>query len=81
VSATGTVKKPRLGERGFKYQLIAPSIFVLLLIGIFPLIYVLVVSFQGITMMSNDTSFHGFANYAAMFSDTRLWEALLHTLN
>ena len=80
MSAAGTVKKPRLGDKGFKYQLIAPSIFVLLLIGIFPLIYVLVVSFQGITMISNDTSFQGFANYGAMFSDKRLWEALLHTL-
>lgn len=80
MSAAGTTRKPQLSERGFKYQLIAPSIFVLLLIGIFPLVYVLVVSFQGITMISNDTSFHGFANYSAMFSDTRLWEALLHTL-
>jgi multiple sugar transport system permease protein len=80
VSAAGTAKKVRLGERGFRYQLIAPSIFVLLMIGIFPLVYILVVSFQGITMMSNDTSFHGFANYGAMFSDKRLWESVLHTL-
>ena len=80
MSAAGTAKKPQLAERGFKYQLIAPSIFVLLLIGIFPLVYLLIVSFQGITMMDNDTSFHGLRNYAALFSDTRLWEALLHTL-
>ncbi len=80
MSAAGTAKKLPLGERGFRYQLIAPSIFVLLMIGIFPLVYILVVSFQGITMMSNDTSFHGLANYGAMFSDKRLWEALLHTL-
>ena len=80
MSAAGTVKRPQLYERGFKYQLIAPSIFVLLLIGIFPLVYLLIVSFQGITMMDNDTSFHGLRNYAALFSDARLWEALLHTL-
>ena len=80
MSAVATAKKPRLAERGFKYQLIAPSILVLLLIGIFPLVYILVVSFQGITMISNDTSFHGFANYGAMFADARLWQALLHTL-
>ncbi len=80
MSLAGAVRSPWLADRGFRYQLIAPSIFVLLLIGIFPLIYVLVVSFQGITMISNDTSFHGLANYSAMFSDTRLWEALLHTL-
>ncbi|MEK9872890.1 MAG: sugar ABC transporter permease [Betaproteobacteria bacterium] len=69
-----------LGDRGFKYQLIAPSIFILLLIGIFPLIYTLLVSFQGITMMENDTSFHGLHNYIALGADTRLWEALLHTI-
>ncbi len=69
-----------LGDRGFKYQLIAPSIFILLLIGIFPLIYTLLVSFQGITMMDNDTSFHGLHNYIALGADTRLWEALLHTI-
>lgn len=69
-----------LGDRGFKYQLIAPSIFILLLIGIFPLIYTLLVSFQGITMMENDTSFHGLQNYIALGTDTRLWEALLHTI-
>jgi multiple sugar transport system permease protein len=69
-----------LGDRGFKYQLIAPSIFILLLIGIFPLIYTLLVSFQGITMMDNDTSFHGLQNYIALGTDTRLWEALMHTI-
>jgi multiple sugar transport system permease protein len=68
------------GDRGFKYQLIAPSIFILLLIGIFPLIYTLLVSFQGITMMDNDTSFHGLQNYIALGADTRLWDALLHTI-
>lgn len=80
MSAAGTVQKLRLGDRGFKYQLIAPSIFVLLLIGIFPLVYLLVVSFQGITMIDVDTSFQGFRNYSTLFSDKRLWEALLHTL-
>ncbi len=80
MSAEGTLRNTRSSERRFKYTLIAPSIFVLLLIGIFPLVYLLVVSFQGITMIDNDTSFHGLRNYAAMASDIRLWESLLHTL-
>jgi multiple sugar transport system permease protein len=67
-------------DRHFKYTLIAPSIFVLLLIGVFPLVYLLVVSFQGITMTNNDASFQGLRNYALLFNDTRLWESLLHTL-
>jgi multiple sugar transport system permease protein len=81
VSVDGTLRNTRSSDRRFKYTLIAPSIFVLLLIGIFPLIYLLVVSVQGITMIDNDTSFHGLANYAALFGDARLWESLLHTLS
>jgi multiple sugar transport system permease protein len=67
-------------DRRFKYTLIAPSIFVLLLIGVFPLVYLLVVSFQGITMTNNDASFQGLRNYALLFNDSRLWESLLHTV-
>jgi multiple sugar transport system permease protein len=70
----------RFGDRNFKYLLVGPSIFVLLLIGIFPLIYMLVVSFQGITMTEVDTGFVGLRNYAQLFHDRRLWESLLHTL-
>jgi multiple sugar transport system permease protein len=73
---------PRTGVRGrgFKYALVAPSIFVLLLIGIFPLVYLLMVSFQNITMTDVDTSFQGLLNYRMMVHDQRMWEALLHTL-
>jgi multiple sugar transport system permease protein len=67
-------------ERQFQVTLIAPSIFVLLLIGVFPLVYLLVVSFQGITMTNNDASFQGLRNFALLLHDTRAWEALLHTL-
>lgn len=80
MSAEGALKNPRARDRNFKYALITPSIFVLLLIGIFPLVYLLLVSFQGVTMMDNDTSFHGLVNYGRMFDDARLWESLLHTL-
>ena len=72
--------RPLTPDRHFKYSLIAPSIFVLLLVGVFPLVYLLVVSFQGITMTNNDPSFQGLRNYALLFHDPRLWESLLHTL-
>lgn len=67
-------------DRSFKLTLIAPSIFLLLLIGVFPLVYLLVVSFQGITMTNNDPSFQGLRNYGALFHDVRLWESIGHTL-
>lgn len=70
----------RIADGGFKYWIIAPAIFLLLLVGIFPLIYSLVVSFMRITMMENDTSFAGLVNYAHLFKDKRLWESIFHTL-
>ena len=67
-------------DRNFKYWLVAPAIFLLLLIGLFPLIYSLVVSFMRIDMMDTDTSFAGLYNYANLFKDSRLWWSLAHTL-
>src|SRR2546423_5351928 len=69
----------RVRERGFQLALVAPSIFVLLLMGVFPLVYLIVVSLQNITMTDVDTSFQGLLNYRLLFADSRLWEALLHT--
>lgn len=66
-------------DRHFKWLVIAPSIFVLLAIGLYPLIHTAVVSFQKITMMEEDTSWAGFANYGALFLDGRLWESIAHT--
>src|SRR5712691_4362430 len=66
-------------DRNFKYWLISPAIFLILLIGLFPLIFSLVVSFMRVTMLETDTSFAGLANYLELFKDARLWESLLHT--
>ena len=57
----------RFTDRRFKYLLISPAMLLLLLIGLFPLVYSLIVSFQHITMMAEDTSFSGFVNYAQLF--------------
>jgi multiple sugar transport system permease protein len=70
---------PRRGERAFGVYLVAPAVFLLLLVGLFPLIYSAIVSCQQITMTDVDTSFAGFVNYKQLFSDTRLWESILHT--
>ena len=67
-------------DRSFRLALVAPSIAVLLLVGVFPLVYLIVVSFQNITMSDTDTSFQGLLNYQRIFSDLRLWQSLLHTL-
>jgi multiple sugar transport system permease protein len=70
----------RSSDGGFRFWIILPAIFLLLLIGIFPLVYTLMVSFQGITMTEADTSFQGLANYRQLFADARLWWSLAHTL-
>ena len=79
-AAAPVTLRHRLGGRRFGYLLVAPSIAVLLLIGLFPLVYLLVVSFQGLTMTETDTGFVGLRNYAMLFRDARLWQALLHTV-
>lgn len=66
-------------DRHFKYLLVAPAIFILLLVGVFPLIYSLIVSFQNFTMSDTDSSFQGLLHYRALFKDERLWWALAHT--
>jgi multiple sugar transport system permease protein len=67
-------------ERVFKYLLIAPAVFIILLIGLYPLIKLVVTSFQNISLFDNNTSYQGFINYARLFDDGRLWESLLHTI-
>jgi multiple sugar transport system permease protein len=69
-----------VADRQFKYVLIWPAVLVLLLIGLFPIIYTLMVSFQNIDMFAEDTAFQGVKHYARLFSDTRLWRSILHTL-
>ena len=67
-------------DRNFKYWIIAPAVFLMLAVGLFPLIYSLIVSFMRIDMMDTDTSFAGLYNYKNLFQDLRLWQSLLHTL-
>ena len=66
-------------DRNFGWLLVWPSILVLLLIGLFPIIYSLVVSFQKINRRVTDTSFHGWYKYERLLGDDRFWESVLNT--
>jgi multiple sugar transport system permease protein len=77
-AAPAPIARPT-GARGFKYLLIAPAVFVLLAFGLFPFLYAVVVSFQKLSLLDQYTSFQGFLNYARLFHDQRLWNAVLHT--
>lgn len=67
-------------DRNFKYLMIFPAVLIILLIGLFPVIYTAVISFQNITMMDEETAFQGLLHYKALVSDDRFWESLGHTL-
>ncbi len=66
-------------DRHFRWLIIWPAIVVLLLVGLFPVIYSLIVSFQKITRRVTDTSFHGFYNYERLLGDERFWDSVLTT--
>ncbi|MBX2838003.1 MAG: sugar ABC transporter permease [Gammaproteobacteria bacterium] len=67
-------------EAAFKYLLIAPAVFIILLVGLYPLVKLALTSFQDISMFGEDRTFQGSLNYARLFTDQRLWESLLHTV-
>ena len=69
----------QFADRQFKYLAITPAVVIILLIGLFPIVYSAVVSFQNINMLEEDTSFSGLLNYQRLIADTRFWLALGHT--
>ncbi|MEZ5666952.1 MAG: sugar ABC transporter permease [Alphaproteobacteria bacterium] len=67
-------------DRNFKYLMIFPAVTVILFIGLFPVIYTLIISLQNRTMMEDDSSFHGLVHYGYLLGDARFWESLAHTM-
>ncbi len=80
MSQAPRITDPKRQEQLFKYALIAPAVFIILLIGLYPFIKLILTSFQNIDMFDTDTSFHGFIHYERLFDDARLWSSILHTL-
>jgi len=68
------------GRRGTGIAFVTPAIFVMLLVGLFPFVWAVVVSFQDITGSNPNGSWVGLANYQKLSSDTRAWAALGRTL-
>ncbi|WP_300063686.1 carbohydrate ABC transporter permease [uncultured Roseobacter sp.] len=62
-----------------RYALVAPAVFIILMIGLYPFIKLAATSVQDITMFGADRSFQGFKHYARLMEDDRLWEAIWHT--
>ncbi|MEW6207924.1 MAG: sugar ABC transporter permease [Acidobacteriota bacterium] len=64
-------------EKSFPYLLIAPAVAVLLALSIYPLLYIIKISFQ---TGSGETVKWSLANFTRLFSDSFFRDALLHTL-
>ena len=77
--AFGGGRMSQVADRQFKYLAITPAVVIILLIGLFPIVYSAVVSFQNINMLEEDTSFSGLMNYQRLLADLRFWQALGHT--
>ncbi len=80
VDSSVGVRTSRFADRNFKYLMITPAVLVILLIGLFPVVYTLIISMQNLTMMDEDTSFHGLIHYRDVLTDLRFWQALAHTM-
>ncbi|GBD44181.1 Trehalose transport system permease protein SugA [bacterium HR40] len=78
-AAPASAPRPPWRERWFRYLMVVPAVTVILFVGLFPLVYTLLVSFQRIDLVEEDTRFHGLVNYARLLADERFREALGHT--
>jgi multiple sugar transport system permease protein len=67
-------------RRGTGLKFAGPAVFVILLVGLFPFLWSVVVSFQNITGSNPDGEWVGLANYQKLFTDVRVWAALGRTL-
>ncbi len=70
------MKRPIFGEKPLPYLLIAPSLAVLAALSIYPLLYIIKISFQKGTGEATQWSLD---NFARLFSDSFFLAALAHT--
>ncbi len=76
-SSESHISKFNWRERAFPYLLVAPAVAVLLALSIYPLFYIIKISFQ---TGSGDAVRLSLANFTRLFSDSFFRDALLHTL-
>lgn len=67
-------------EHNLRYVFVLPTVLMILGLSLFPLVYSLWVSFLQWDLQRPQTRFIWFQNYIDVLRDTRMWEALEHTL-
>jgi trehalose/maltose transport system permease protein len=65
-------------DRRLAYYLVTPSLLIILLIAVFPIVYAIYLSFQDV-IPNQPTTWAGFSNYVELFSDEDFGRALLNT--
>ena len=68
------------GRRGTGLSFVAPAVFIMLLVGLFPFLWSIAVSFQDLAGSKQDGNWIGLANYQKLLTDARVWAALGRTL-
>jgi trehalose/maltose transport system permease protein len=65
-------------DRRLAYYLVAPSLLIILLIAVFPVVYAIYLSFQDV-IPNQPATWAGFSNYVELFGDEDFGRALLNT--
>ncbi|MHB0854138.1 MAG: carbohydrate ABC transporter permease [Rectinema subterraneum] len=67
-------------KRRAGFLMVAPSIFILLVFVIYPIVNSFILSFYNWNLLKNTKYFVGIGNYLKAFSDERFWNALSNTI-
>lgn len=66
-------------DRNIKYLLLAPTIVLLLILTIYPLLFAVIASFQSFNIRTATYSFGGVSNFVNMVTDSFFWNAMKNT--
>ncbi len=81
MAMSGTDKAQRAGEGKVAKYLLAPTVIIMTVVGLYPLLHSLYISLTNFNpTFGNEKNFIWFANYARAFDDPQFWHAIVLTL-
>jgi multiple sugar transport system permease protein len=78
--AAGRRRRPRVGEQAAAWAFVTPGVAVIMLFGVAPIVWSLIMSLQRNNLFSSGTPFVGLANYRQMLHDPVVTQAIEHTI-
>ncbi len=69
----------RLTDRNLRYLLLAPTILLLLILTVYPLIYAVAASLQSVSIRTGAVTFAGVSNFTSIVTDDLFWNAAKNT--